>query len=122
MPQEVHGNAPEDDAPEPYDYEPPTVEERKRLTPPEALTSTERREMLREWANQSKGEKAQRELETKRTTALHLAVEWTAVNGRVTVDTPAHLFGLADLMIQYIETGKKPTRDEARRAMTVRQS
>jgi hypothetical protein len=99
---------PEDDAPEQYEYEAPSEQEKQQLViPPERESRYERETRL-------KADREQREAEIKRTTALSLAVAWTATADEVPLGA---VFGIADLMGQYIGTGKKPTETEFARAV-----
>jgi hypothetical protein len=91
---------PEDDQ---YEYEAPSADERESLTVPQDVESRADRKVRMET------ERVRREAQIQRTTALHLAVEWTASADEVAFPS---LLGLADLMLRYIETGAKPTLDE----------
>lgn len=92
-------------------YESPTPEERLTMRAPED----------RQGRIQALGQKyadrqrAQRNEEITRTTALSLAVQWTATSAEQ-VEEIGSVFGIADLMIEYIRTGRKPTRTQAERA------
>lgn len=88
-------------------YESPSPAERRQMEADEKEQAFQRL-AEREAARQQRGE------QTIRTTALHLAVEWTATADEVPLGA---VFGIADLMIQYIETGKKPTETEFARAV-----
>lgn len=88
-------------------YESPSLAERRQMEE-DAKEQAFQRLADREAARQQRGE------QTHRTTALHLAVEWTATADEVPLGA---VFGIADLMVQYIETGKKPTEAEFLRAV-----
>lgn len=94
--------------PEEYDYEAPSAEEKLQLTIPQDAVDRElRRNRLARAAEQ-------REEEVKRTTALSLAVQWTAPDADIPFSS---LLGISDLMVRYIETGERPTAEEFNHAV-----
>lgn len=109
-------------------YEPPTAEEREQMQAPRVevddedrlFTAEELRERVqrvvdaRDRIDEREKQAEIRRQQTRRETGLHLAVQWTA--HAPGVSKPGTLFGVADLMVQYIETGRKPTETEVKRA------
>lgn len=114
---------------EQIEYESPSTEERRAMDHGETMPGVSvihaprlelddgplppKEEAMRRLAEREVRQK-QREDETLRTTSLHLAVEWTATADEVPLGA---VFGIADLMAQYIQTGKKPTEHEFSRAV-----
>lgn len=91
---------------EKIEYESPAFEERKRMEEAERLHLTPD-ELAR---------MEQADTEFHRLECLRLAVAWTAPaagNTRISPEDVGPLFGLANLMSDYIRTGKKPTQTQA---------
>lgn len=117
----------------PETYEPPSAEERQAMDHGETMpgvsvihglplrderplsdAAIKRIEAAQTRREQHEIRVEKRREETRRETALHLAVQWTATAEEVPLGA---VFGISDLMIRYIETGKKPTETEFDRAV-----
>lgn len=100
-------------------YEAPSAQERQAMDRGQTVSplSEQARQQIREAQERRENYESrveERREQTRRETALHLAVTWTANADEVPLGA---VFGIADLMVQYVETGKKPTETEFARAV-----